>query len=133
MSSRPLADVLRDLLFQTAPEAPTPAREAAVRALMHATGHDEQLTEEQLQQHAAELRSRPDTIQGRADLTDANLTRANLTGSVWSLETEWPAALYMDIRSRSEEIEPGLFRIRGAESTDRSGAGLDSGSPLPAR
>ncbi|MGW7240624.1 pentapeptide repeat-containing protein [Streptomyces sp. NPDC054804] len=56
-----------------------------------------------------------------ADLSTANLSGAITVGARWSLDTEWPAELYEGIRNRSDEIEPGIFRIRGSEGRDREG------------
>jgi Pentapeptide repeats (8 copies)/Family of unknown function (DUF6313) len=60
----------------------------------------------------------------RAKLTDASLTGAKLTGAVlsgarWSGATIWPAGEAAEIRERSEQIAPDMFRVRrGAGSHD---------------
>ncbi|MGW2748101.1 pentapeptide repeat-containing protein [Streptomyces sp. NPDC001450] len=73
---------------------------------------------------------------GGANLTDANLTDANLTGAwligafsmrlppgaIWNRETRWPAELVSDVVEQSDEVSPGVYRVRSRPAPDRSGA-----------
>jgi hypothetical protein len=70
-----------------------------------------------------------------ADLTEADLTEADLTGADltdatglairfltsvrWDLSTRWPKVIRESVQSRSAEIEPGLFQVRGDEGQDQ--------------
>ncbi|MFJ2407077.1 pentapeptide repeat-containing protein [Streptomyces xanthochromogenes] len=53
------------------------------------------------------------------NLLGANLEQANLVGVRWSLETEWPPQIYASIRTWSEELEFGVFRVRADDARDR--------------
>lgn len=76
--------------------------------------------------HGADLR---DTFFQNAILVGANLTGASLWGArmrraVWTSATQWPDEYRTAIVEASEEIEPGVFRVRGGGSADRlAGAG----------
>lgn len=82
-----------------------------------------------------------DTNLTDADLSDANLTDANLsdanltgtrllsvvgmrlpTGAIWDRETRWPAELASIVFEQSDEVRPGVYRVRGGSAPDRSGA-----------
>jgi hypothetical protein len=65
-----------------------------------------------------------------ADLTEADLTGADLTDATglairfltsvrWDLSTRWPKVIRESVQSRSAEIEPGLFQVRGDEGQDQ--------------
>uniref|UniRef100_UPI002F919167 pentapeptide repeat-containing protein n=1 Tax=Streptomyces sp. NBC_01562 TaxID=2975879 RepID=UPI002F919167 len=64
-----------------------------------------------------------------ANLMHANLTGANLTGArnmllppgaIWNRETRWPAELVSAVFEQSDEVSPGLYRVRGGPAPDRS-------------
>jgi Pentapeptide repeats (8 copies) len=59
-----------------------------------------------------------------ADLYEANLYEANLTGTLWSGSTRWPTAVAQVMRARSEEVQPGVWRVTGSGS-----AGAELGAP----
>ncbi|MER5756021.1 pentapeptide repeat-containing protein [Streptomyces sp. NPDC002088] len=70
------------------------------------------------------------------DLTGANLTYANLTGAyltrtvrmllppgaTWSSSTRWPAEVASIVAEQSDEVSPGVHRVRGGPAPDRSGS-----------
>ncbi|MEU6655956.1 pentapeptide repeat-containing protein [Streptomyces sp. NPDC046900] len=67
----------------------------------------------------------------RADLSSADLTGADLTGALsmrlppdalWDRETRWPAELAALANEFSEEVAPGVFRVRSDRVPDRLGA-----------
>ncbi|WP_242907710.1 hypothetical protein [Actinomadura terrae] len=63
------------------------------------------------------------------DLTDVNLTQFDrgeaLTGVVWDEATRWPPEVREWIEARSEQIEPGLYRVRdGTERDPRESASV---------
>ncbi|NEA69009.1 pentapeptide repeat-containing protein [Streptomyces sp. SID12488] len=77
----------------------------------------------------------------RADLTRANLSFARLTGAdlggarimdaggmrlppgaIWDLETRWPAELALVVVEQSDEVGPGVYRVRSGPAPDRAGA-----------
>ena len=54
-----------------------------------------------------------------ADLCGANLaaalvTEASLAGARWSTQTRWSNGQETTVREQSDEISPGVFRVRGA-------------------
>ncbi|RVU13986.1 pentapeptide repeat-containing protein, partial [Streptomyces antnestii] len=71
-----------------------------------------------------------------ADLTDAKLGGADLgganlkdavglrlpAGAIWNRETRWPTNLATTVVEQSEELAPGVYRVRGEETPDRSGS-----------
>lgn len=66
-----------------------------------------------------------------ADLTDANLSRATLAlalhmrlpvGATWSSRTSWPDNLAPFVTEQSDEVSPGVYRVRGGQARDRSGS-----------
>lgn len=76
-----------------------------------------------------------------ADLSDANLTgaylyRANLPGArldraqdmallmgaTWNLCTSRPERLAPVVAEQSDEVSPGVYRVRGEQADDRSGS-----------
>ncbi|WP_131741020.1 hypothetical protein [Actinomadura roseirufa] len=56
------------------------------------------------------------------DLTDVRLPDRDrdmvLTRVVWDVDTRWPADVHAWLQVRSEEIEPGVFRLRGGTERD---------------
>ncbi|MER5347070.1 pentapeptide repeat-containing protein [Streptomyces mirabilis] len=70
----------------------------------------------------------------RADLTDADLTDADLkgarltgvvnmhlpVGATWDSRTRWPADLVSVVIEWSDEVSPGVYRVRGGQRPDRS-------------
>ncbi|MFE6961629.1 pentapeptide repeat-containing protein [Streptomyces sp. NPDC057696] len=63
-------------------------------------------------------------------LTGANLFGADLTdavglrlppGAFWNRETRWPTNLAATVVEQSQELAPGVYRVRGEETPDRSG------------
>lgn len=50
-----------------------------------------------------------------ADLSSVNPAIFNLSGALWSPNTQWPPAMAHRIREISTEIEPGVFRIHGEQ------------------
>lgn len=56
----------------------------------------------------------------RIDLSDPDV----LTGVVWSPETEWPLHIAEEISSRSEEISPGVYQVRGGSERDPVNLGI---------
>ncbi|MFJ8636428.1 pentapeptide repeat-containing protein [Streptomyces sp. NPDC093568] len=74
----------------------------------------------------------------RADLTNANLTNANLqgarfpsvvnmylpAGATWDSRTRWPGDLASFVAERSDEVSPGVYRVRGGQNPDRSTVGV---------
>lgn len=56
-----------------------------------------------------------------ADLREADLAGSPLTGIRWSRATQWPPDWKGQIEQRSEEVEPGVFEVRGGtEHADTS-------------
>ncbi|MYS82822.1 pentapeptide repeat-containing protein [Embleya scabrispora] len=51
-------------------------------------------------------------VLARADLTDATGVQV-VAGVVWDRETRWPEGLADDFLARSEETNPGVFRVEG--------------------
>lgn len=70
-----------------------------------------------------------------AHLVDADMRGADLTGAqlqhavglrlplraLWNRETRWPAELESVVFERSDEVSPGLYRVRSGSAEDRSG------------
>jgi uncharacterized protein YjbI with pentapeptide repeats len=61
----------------------------------------------------------------RADLSDARLAkarlaRATLDAALWTERTTWPDDIADRIRQGSDEIRPGIYRVRGGTEPDRS-------------
>jgi hypothetical protein len=61
----------------------------------------------------------------------ANLTGAQLetaeglrlpAGATWDSNTHWPAYLASRVVEESDEVAPGVYRVRGDQTRDRSGA-----------
>ncbi|MGK5556548.1 pentapeptide repeat-containing protein [Actinomadura kijaniata] len=48
-----------------------------------------------------------------ADLTGAELARASLGWARWSASTRWPQDRAEEIRARSREAGPGVWRVTG--------------------
>ncbi|WP_171064513.1 hypothetical protein [Actinomadura soli] len=57
-----------------------------------------------------------------ADLAELELAESSLTevlaGVVWDEDTRWPPDLRESIAARSEEIRPGVYRVRGGTERD---------------
>ena len=60
-----------------------------------------------------------------ADLTGAHLSDADLTAVLWSDTTQWPTGVAEDLRARSDEVQPGVWRVAGSGS-----ANADVDTPL---
>jgi hypothetical protein len=53
------------------------------------------------------------------DLTSFNLNSEDLAGAVWSEDTKWPdLKLAARIRSESEEIQPGVYRVLSSHDAE---------------
>ncbi|WP_165969240.1 hypothetical protein [Actinomadura sp. KC06] len=57
-----------------------------------------------------------------ADLADLELAESSLAevlaGVVWDEDTRWPPRLRESVAARSEEIKPGVYRVRGGTERD---------------
>ena len=60
-----------------------------------------------------------------ADLTGAHLSDADLTAVLWSDTTQWSTGVAEDLRARSDEVQPGVWRVAGSGS-----ANADVDTPL---
>jgi hypothetical protein len=64
-----------------------------------------------------------DTV--HADVSGANLSRVDLSdfdvlvGVVWTRDTKWPDGMSKIISESSDEISPGVFRVRSGNDRDR--------------
>lgn len=57
----------------------------------------------------------------RANLAGANLVGAKLTSALWHIRTTvWPATVAERVLAESDEVEPGVYRVQGGSSPDRS-------------
>src|SRR6266567_1026868 len=54
-----------------------------------------------------------------ATLHEANLHGADLRRARWTEETKWPASVEVSIRTQSEEVGLGVFRVRGGTERAR--------------
>src|SRR6266567_2299702 len=54
-----------------------------------------------------------------ATLHEANLHGADLRRARWPEETKWPASVEVSIRTQSEEVGLGVFRVRGGTERAR--------------
>ncbi|MGH3224853.1 MAG: hypothetical protein ACRDPY_40275 [Streptosporangiaceae bacterium] len=54
-----------------------------------------------------------------ADLSTANFPDLDLLdGIIWTLETTWPPEVANGVRSRSRQIGPGVYQVRGGSERD---------------
>jgi hypothetical protein len=64
--------------------------------------------------------------EGEIDASGANLSALDLTdisvlvGVVWTAETAWPPGIADQVRARSREIRPGVYRVCGGSERDPS-------------
>lgn len=56
-----------------------------------------------------------------ADLSGADLSDADLRGVLWSNSTSWPPEMTLEVKERSVEVEPGVFRIEDDRGRSRIG------------
>ncbi|MFF7457926.1 pentapeptide repeat-containing protein [Kitasatospora sp. NPDC008115] len=56
-----------------------------------------------------------------ADLTRVDLSGANLVRTRWTRATQWPGYAAQRLLALSDEVEPGVFLVRGEPTADRTG------------
>jgi hypothetical protein len=63
---------------------------------------------------AEEVAAEPVDVSG-ADLSGVDIPDLGIVaGVVWTMRTDWPPCVARVVRSRSDRIAPGVYRIRGA-------------------